>query len=125
MYKNKIKELIKTLNKTANECDKQFITRHNKNKNKQIFFRDIILFSANLINSSGYAVTNSNFKINYDKSFSFQAFHKKRYNMNPDLIDKLNDSQIDFEYKNNKKVRYIGTDGSQINLDYKKKQINY
>ena len=118
MDTNKISKLIKVLNKVADNCDKKFVTRNNKNKNKQIFFRDIILFSSNLIHSSSYSNTNANFKINYEKYISYQAFHKKRNLMNVNLIDTLNDSLIDFTYSGDKKIRYIGTDGSQINLDY-------
>ncbi len=117
MNKSKLNILVKTLNDTINIGDKTFITRHNKDINSQMNLRDLILFSANLIHSSSYSSTNSFFKIDTKKSFSNQAFNKKRSSYNSKFFDTLNLSLINISYKN-KEVRYIGVDGSQINLDY-------
>ncbi len=118
MNKSKLNILIKTLNNTINIGDKTFITRHNKDVNSQMNLRDFILFSANLIHSSSYSSTNCNFKIDTKKSFTNQAFHKKRLSFNSKFLDILNISLINITHKKNQ-VRYIGVDGSQINLDYR------
>ncbi len=118
MNKSKLNILVKTLNNTINIGDKTFITRHNKDRNSQMNIRDLILFSANYVHSSSYSSTNSYFKIDTKKSFSNQAFNKKRSTFNSKFFDTLNLSLINISYKNNE-VRYIGVDGSQFNLDYR------
>ena len=78
---DKIHGLVKTINNSINKNEKLFITRFKKDKNKQMFLRDIILYSSKLIHTFSYQNVTTDFviklkifHIEYTKNELFRFF---------------------------------------------------
>ena len=122
---SKIKNLSNALVASVKEANIQFIKRTNSDNTKQIFLKDLLLFSAKLNHSFSYANVNTEFRIDGTKKVTLQAFNKRRAGLDLTLIDKINYDLLKYAYPDTNKSRIIAVDCSQINLPYKLHKFGY
>ena len=122
--KTKLRNLANTIKSSVDKCNDKFIKRRNKDKLKQLEFKDVVFTSAHLVNTSSYSISNSFLKLCSHKNISNQAINKRRENMDPSLLDVMNNDILDNIYTVHGNTKYekgrrIAVDGSQINLNKK------
>ena len=97
---DKIHGLVKTINNSINKNEKLFITRFKKDKNKQMFLRDIILYSSKLIHTFSYQNVTTDFKSDKIKNFSSQAYNKRRSTFDLNIMDNINKDLLEYDQDN-------------------------
>ena len=113
----KIKELQKLLNINIKNINNKIIIRDRKIKFEEILYGSIYKCINNLSYQDVASKINLNFIEQYiNTTISKTAFIEKRNNIPNEYFLNINDSFIDYIYKNDKTPRVFGVDGSFLNL---------
>lgn len=113
----KIKELQKILNTNIKNINNKIIIRDRKIKFEEILYGSIYKCINNLSYQDVSSKINLNFiKQNINTTISKTAFIDKRNNISNEYFLNINDSFIEYIYKNDKTPRIFGVDGSFLNL---------
>lgn len=113
----KIKELQKILNTNIKNINDKIIKRDRKINFKEILYGSIY----KCINNTSYQDVSSRINLdfikrNIDKTITNTAFIKKRNNIPNEYFLDINDSFVNYIFKNDNKPRIYAVDGSFINL---------
>jgi hypothetical protein len=113
----KIKELQKILNTNIKNINDKIIKRDRKINFKEILYGSIY----KCINNTSYQDVSSRINLdfikrNIDTTITNTAFIKKRNNIPNEYFLDINDSFVNYIFKNDNKPRIYGVDGSFINL---------
>ena len=113
----KIKELQKIFNTNIKNINDKIIERNRKLNFKEILYGSIYKCINNLSYQDVASKINLNFiKQNINTTISKTAFIDKRNNISNEYFLNINDSFIEYIYKNDKTPRIFGVDGSFLNL---------
>ena len=124
----KIKELQKILNINIKNINDKIIIRDRKIKFEEILYGSIYKCINNLSYQDVASKINLNFiDQNINTTISKTAFINKRNSIPNEYFLNINDSFIDYIYKDNKNPRIFGVDGSFINLfkNFNKYKFSY
>ena len=124
----KIKELQKILNINIKNINDKIIIRDRKIKFEEIIYGSIYKCINNLSYQDVASKINLNFiEQNINTTISKTAFINKRNSIPNEYFLDINNSFIDYIYKDNKNPRIFGVDGSFINLfkNFNKYEFSY
>ena len=124
----KIKELQKILNINIKNINNKIILRERKIKFEEILYGSIYKCINNLSYQDVASKINLNFiEQNINTTISKTAFINKRNSIPNEYFLDINNSFIDYIYKDNKNPRIFGVDGSFINLfkNFNKYEFSY
>jgi hypothetical protein len=113
----KIKELQKILNTNIKNINNRIILRNRKINFKEILYGSIY----KCINNSSYQDVSSKINLNFienniNTTISKTAFINKKNSISSDYFLNINDSIVEYIFKNDKTPRIYAVDGSFINL---------
>jgi hypothetical protein len=114
---SKIKEIQKILSTNIKNINNEIIKRDRKLKFEEILYGSIY----KCINNTSYQDVSSKINLNFiekniNKTITKTAFINKKNDISPHHFLNINDSFINYIFKNDKTPRVYGVDGSFINL---------
>lgn len=114
---SKIKEIQKILSTSIKNINNEIIKRDRKLKFQEILYGSIY----KCINNTSYQDVSSKINLNFidkniNKSITKTAFINKKNDISPEHFLNINNTFINYIFKNDKTPRIYGVDGSFINL---------